>query len=174
VDVGTLYQTGLRSLKLGMAIQNLGPQVKYSGTFADWRGAGDQGEATPGNEEFEGANLPTMFRLGVSFDVFQMLEANAGEKHELTFATDMNHPNDNQERLNVGAEYGYNKTLFLRAGGKFGYDEESFAAGFGLNFKVMNDYRLRFDYAYQHMGRITDAVDEFGGQPHRFSVGFNW
>ncbi|MCC6477221.1 PorV/PorQ family protein, partial [bacterium] len=30
VDLGTLYQTNLRSMRLGMAIQNLGPDVKYS------------------------------------------------------------------------------------------------------------------------------------------------
>jgi hypothetical protein len=38
----------------------------------------------------------------------------------------------------------------------------------------MHDYRFRFDYAYSHMGRITEAADGFGDQPHRFSIGFQW
>jgi len=118
-----------------------------------------------------------MFRLGVSFDVFEMFQwEQKGEQpvHGADLAIQMDHPNDNQERLNIGGEYNYKETLFLRAGGKFGYDEESFSAGFGLDFRVLDDYRLMFDYAYMHMGQITEAVDEFAGQPHRFSLGFHW
>jgi len=174
VDLGTVYQTGLRSLKLGMAIQNLGPEVKYSGEFQDWREAGINNEPIPAVESFEGAALPTMFRLGVSFDVWQMLEMEASENHSGLFAIEMDHPNDNKERLNFGGEYGYQQTLFLRAGGKFGYDEESFSLGFGLKFDVMNDYALNFDYAYSHWDRITAAGDGFLDQPHRFAVAFAW
>jgi hypothetical protein len=38
----------------------------------------------------------------------------------------------------------------------------------------MGDYWLRFDYAYSYMGRITKAVDNFSGQPHRFGLAFLW
>jgi hypothetical protein len=175
-DLGTLYRTGLRSLKLGMVIQNLGPDVKYSGEFQDYREAG-RNEEEPQSQNYEGASLPTMFRIGVSFDMFEMFDWNQdmeNNPHGVDIAVEMNHPNDNQERLNLGGEYNYKETLFLRAGGKFGYDEESFAGGFGLQFQVMGDYWLRFDYAYAHMDRITEAVDSFGGQPHRFSLGFLW
>jgi hypothetical protein len=175
-DFGTLYKTGLRSLKLGMAIQNLGQDVKYSGEFLDYREAGRNDE-DPRMESYEGASLPTMFRLGVSFNMFEMLqgkEADTKNPHDALIAIEMDHPNDNQERLNLGGEYSFKKTLFLRLGGKFGYDEESIAAGFGLDFQVMGDYRLQFDYAYSHMGRISEAVDDFAGQPHRFSIGFLW
>jgi hypothetical protein len=175
-DLGTLYKTGLRSLKLGMAIQNLGQDVKYSGEFLDFREAG-RNEEDPNMQSYEGAALPTMFRLGVSFSMFEMFQwkkTAAENPHEAIIAVEMDHPNDNKERLNLGGEYSFKKTLFLRLGGKFGYDEESIAAGFGLDFRVMGDYRLQFDYAYSHMGRITEAVDEFSGQPHRFSLGFLW
>ncbi len=174
VDLGTIYQTGLRSLKLGMAIQNLGPEVKYSGEFLDWREAGFNNETVPNSEKFEGAPLPTMFRLGVSFDVWEMLQMQKCESHSGIFAIEMDHPNDNKERLGFGGEYGYQKTLFLRAGGKFGYDEESFSLGFGLNFNVMSEYDLSFDYAYSHWDRITEASDGFMDQPHRFAVAFAW
>lgn len=173
VDLGTLYQTDLRSLKLGMAIQNLGPEVKYSGTFLDYR-EGGLNNADPQSEEFEGAALPTMFRLGVSFDVWEMLDMKASLDHSAQFAVEMDHPNDNKERLNFGGEYAYQKTLFLRAGGKLGYDEESVSAGFGLNFDVMGEYALSFDYAYSQWGRISKAVDSFMDQPHRFAVAFAW
>jgi hypothetical protein len=159
-----------------MAIQNLGQDVKYSGRFLDYREAGRNDE-DPNLESYEGASLPTMFRLGVSFNMLEMFrwsEAGAVNPHDATVAIEMDHPNDNQERLNLGGEYSYKKTLFLRVGGKLGYDEESIAGGFGLNFQVMGSYWLQFDYAYSHMGRITEAVDTFAGQPHRFSLGFLW
>ena len=176
-DLGTLYKTGLRSLKLGMAIQNLGQDVKYSGEFDDYREAGRNQEDSTNTENYEGAALPTLFRLGISFDVFEMVqgkEFNADSPHDAIFAIQMDHPNDNQERLNLGGEYGFKKTLFLRLGGKIGYDEESISGGFGLNFQVMGSYWLQFDYAYSHMGRITEATSDFAGQPHRFSLGFLW
>jgi len=173
IDLGTVYQTGLRSLRLGMAIQNLGPEVKYDGTFLDYREAAIRGD-DPLAEEYAGANLPTMFRLGVSFDCLEMFKIEHSPEHSALFAVDMNHPNDNKERLNFGGEYGYQQTLFLRAGGKFGYDEESIAAGLGLRFDVMGEYALNFDYAYSHWNRLTEAADGFMDQPHRFAVAFSW
>jgi len=174
VDLGTLYQTALRSLKIGMTIQNLGPDVKYSGTFLDYREAGSNGSTNPNSEEFEGASLPTMFRLGFTFDVWEMFKLQKSPDHSGTFALEMDHPNDNKERLNVGGEYSYRNTLFVRSGGKFGYDEESFALGLGLRFDVMGEYAMNFDYAYSHWGRLTQASDGFMDQPHRFAVSFAW
>ncbi|MFZ5434084.1 MAG: PorV/PorQ family protein [Calditrichota bacterium] len=173
LDLGTLYKTALRSLRLGMAIQNLGPDVKYSGTFDDYRNR-IQNDNVLVQENYEGASLPTMFRLGIAFDVFEMFGIKANPDYATTFAVEMNHPNDNRERLNFGGEGSYRNLLFLRAGGKFAYDEESFALGFGLRIPVFTEYRVKFDYAYSHWGRISQAVDDFAGQPHRFSLGFEW
>lgn len=174
VDLGTLYKTGLRSLRLGMAIQNLGPEVKYSGTFRDYRSEVQSQDTGAVYENFEGASLPTLFRLGVGFDFFEMFNMEHSPNHGINVAVEMNHPNDNRERLNVGAEYGWRQRLFLRGGGKFGYDEESFAVGFGLQLPLADHYGFRFDYAYSHWGQITEATDDFMGQPHRFALGFAW
>jgi hypothetical protein len=172
VDLGTFYQTALRSLVLGMSIQNLGPNVTYSGNYKDYRNETKSGGLLEAG--YEDAALPTMFRLGVSADFFEMFDIEPGEKHAATIAVEMNHPNDNRERLNVGGEYVWNKILALRLGGKFAYDTESFAAGLGLSIPIQQDYHLTFDYAYSHFGDITAAVDEFMMQPHRFSLGFAW
>jgi hypothetical protein len=93
----------------------------------------------------------------------------------------MNHPNDARERVNVGAEGGYKNMFFVRAGGKFDYDEESWSAGFGLRIPVIGGYKLTFDYAYSYFGRLTQAVnggetggDLLMGQPHRLALGFQW
>jgi hypothetical protein len=173
VDVGTLYKTGLRSLRLGMAIQNLGPDVTYAGSFEDFRNRVNNGDVLV-SSNFEGASLPTVFRLGIAFDAFQMFGLALDSLYTSELAVEMNHPNDNRERLNLGGEVGYRNVLFLRVGGKFAYDEESFAAGFGLRIPVFAEYHLRFDYAYSHWGRLTDAGEGFMDQPHRFALGFEW
>ena len=173
VDLGTLYKTGLRSLRLGMAIQNLGPDVEYSGTFLDYRNQVDNDNQLL-EKSYEGAALPTMFRLGVAFDLLEMLEWEHSANQAARIAIEMNHPNDNRERLNLGGEYGWRDRLFLRAGGKFGYDEDSFSVGFGLHLPLADHYRFKFDYAYSHWGQLTEAADDFMGQPHRFAVGFAW
>jgi long-subunit fatty acid transport protein len=173
VDLGTLYKTSLRTLQVGMAIQNLGPEVKYSGTFLDYRGfVQNNGELLEKN--YEGASLPTMFRLGVAFDFMEMFKIEHGPDHRLDLAIEMNHPNDNKERLNLGTEYAWKERMMLRAGGKFGYDEETFSLGFGILIPLVDNYRFRFDYAYSYWGRLTDATSDFMSQPHRFALGFQW
>jgi len=177
--VGTLYKTGLRSLRLGMVIQNLGPDVEYSGTYLDYRNR-VLNDNILREEQYEGASLPTLFRLGVAFDAFEMFGIKKSPDWAGELSIEMNHPNDNRERLNIGGEGVYRDLLFLRAGGKFAYDEESFALGFGLRIPVFNQYRVRFDYAYSHWGRLTEAVsnmdgaDQLKGQPHRLALGLEW
>ena len=179
VDLGTLYKTGLRSMRLGMSIQNLGPDVKYSGTFMDYRNR-IQNNNVLVEQEYEGAALPTMFRLGMAFDAYELLGLRKHPDYAAEVSAEMNHPNDNRERLNIGAEGSYRHLLFLRLGGKFAYDEESFAAGFGLLIPVFDGYRVKFDYAYSYMGRLTEAVskmdgaDQLKGQPHRLTIGLEW
>jgi hypothetical protein len=179
VDLGTLYKTGLRSMRLGMAIQNLGPNVKYSGSFLDYRNRVQNGGELI-SHNYEGASLPTMFRLGVAFDIYELFGIKKHPDYNAQLAVEMNHPSDNRERLNIGAEGAYRNQLFLRLGGKIAYDEESVAAGFGLLIPVFDGYRVKFDYAYSYWGKLTKAVsemdgaDQLKGQPHRLSIGLEW
>jgi hypothetical protein len=173
VDLGTLYKTALRSMRLAMSIQNLGPNVKYSGQYLDYRNKIKNGDSLYANE-YEDASLPTIFRLGVAFDVLELFAIHHSGDHAANVSVEMNHPNDNRERLNFGGEYGFKNTLFLRGGGKLGYDEESFALGFGLKLNVIGNYIMKFDYAYSYWGRLTTASDGFAAQPHRFALGFEW
>jgi long-subunit fatty acid transport protein len=173
VDLGTLYKTGLRSMRLGMCIQNLGPNVKYSGSYWDYRNRSQNNDQLV-QQNFEDASLPTIFRLGVAFNVFEMFGLKKAADFDADAAAQMDHPNDNRERLNIGAEGRYKGMLYLRAGGKFAYDEESFALGFGLRVPITGGARVHVDYAYSHMGRFSEAASDFADQPHRFAVGFEW
>lgn len=138
-DFGTLYDTGFQSLRIGMAIQNIGTEMEFI-------------ERT--------AKLPTVFRVGMSMNVYE-----SGQMRALASA-EFSHPPDNNERANVGTEIGYKDFLYLRAGQAFGYDSEGL--GFGLGFKVPTSLNSEatVDYAYTDM-------DYLGGL-HRISVDFRF
>jgi hypothetical protein len=126
-DFGTLYDTGFQSLKIGLFIQNMGPEV----TFID--------EPVP---------VPTTFKFGVS-----MLAIDTPGQQVLV-AAEFRHPSDTSEKINVGAEYALNRTYFLRAGYKIDYDEESFTAGGGAKVVLGALGRATVDYSYSDMGNL--------------------
>ncbi len=129
VDLGTLYYTGYKSIRIGMAIQSLGPSM----TFVD--------QSFP---------LPTMFRVGTAADLVQT------EDHNFLAAFEFDHPSDNAERASVGGEYTLkafqpNVTLQVRGGYRYNRDEEGLAGGFGVEFPTGTGSFMRVDYAYSDM-----------------------
>jgi hypothetical protein len=126
-DFGTLYDTGFQSLKIGLFIQNMGPEV----TYID--------EPVP---------VPSTFKFGVS-----MLAIDTPGQQVLV-AAEFRHPSDTSEKINVGAEYALNRTYFLRAGYKIDYDEESFTAGGGAKVVLGALGRATVDYSYSDMGNL--------------------
>ncbi len=151
VDIGSLYETGWRGLKIGMAMTNFGGKMKLSGRDLTLRDV----DADP----FIGGNigqaadlgvsswpLPLNFRVGISFDVFR------NESGALLLASDFNHPTDAEERIQVGAEYSFMKRFFVRGGYKFNFEEETFALGGGLKWT-----NFSFDYAYRDFGILGNV-----------------
>jgi hypothetical protein len=126
-DFGTLYDTGFRSLKIGLCIQNIGADATYIE------------EPVP---------VPTTFKFGVSMDVVDTA------RQTVTVAAEFRHPSDTSEKVNVGAEYTLNKRYFLRAGYKMNYDEESFTAGGGAKLTIGGVGRVGVDYSYTDFGLL--------------------
>jgi hypothetical protein len=140
VDFGTLYDTGYKSIRIGMAIQSLGPSMKFI------------------EQSFP---MPTMFRVGTAADVVQ------SENHNLLAAFEFDHPSDNAERASLGGEYTLkqfqpNVTLQVRGGYRFNRDEEGLAAGFGVEFPTGSASWMRVDYAYSDMTYLEGT--------HKFSA----
>jgi hypothetical protein len=129
-DIGTLYDVGTMGMRIGMAISNIGSQVK----FID-----------------RSARIPSIFRVGAS----AMLLQRADQK--LTGSFEFSHPPDNSERLNVGAEYAFRKYLFLRGGYNLNYDSEGLAGGVGFHFPVSVAGMANMDYAYTDMKDLGGA-----------------
>lgn len=179
IDVGTLYHTGWRSLRIGMSFSNFGPEMSFSGTdletgveeagdkrTADYHPFPDTTNPTRKAElETIEYPLPSNFRLGVAYDLVD------NDSSLLTIALDGNHPNDNSERLNLGVEYWYRKMAAIRAGYKFRLgpdrsdDEEGLTLGLGIHLKFRHT-TLSLDYAYADFDYLQNA--------HRVSLGLNF
>ncbi|UCC43488.1 MAG: PorV/PorQ family protein [Candidatus Zixiibacteriota bacterium] len=155
-DLGTLLYTGYRSLRLGMSISNMGPELQFTGPEVETTTDVDyvsQYKTTP-------YDLPMVFRVGVAYDV------EVGPKSLLTLTTEMKHPNDNLRQGAVGAEYSFDEQFFLRSGYKLNADEETFSLGGGVVTSLGNDVSLTVDYSWQEFGRLQDT--------QKFSVGFTF
>jgi hypothetical protein len=126
-DVGTLYDTHYRSLKIGMCASNFGPDMKYI------------------RESFP---LPMNFKVGVSATPY-----NRGA-HKVIVDVEGSHPNHNEEQAIIGGEYSMSDMFFLRGGYKFNYDAETWSAGAGFKFRV-GGMGLNLDYGYSDFGFLT-------------------
>jgi hypothetical protein len=139
VDFGLIYRIGLWGMRLGMLIQSLGSKVNY-----------DDRES----------KMPTVFKVAMAATPYSQGVNSVQGVFEFT------HPSDNQERINLGAEYGFNQFFFLRGGYDLNADTEGLAAGMGLRVDTSQTSDLTFDYAWSDMSEM--------GEVHRISLGFTY
>ncbi|MCF7809253.1 MAG: PorV/PorQ family protein [Candidatus Marinimicrobia bacterium] len=147
LDMGTLYRSGWRGLKLGMSVLHFAPEVQFEGSFIDYSDALSFSDST--EREFEKYSLPINFRFGMGMNILET------SNQTLTLAMDMVHSNNQQEQYNIGAEYVFNSMLYIRSGYKLAADEGGFSAGGGIRLS-----RLVIDYSYVNMG-IFDGINRF-------------
>ena len=126
-DFGIMYRIGIRDLKLGMTIQNLGGQFTF-----------DERESS----------LPVIFKVGVSFYAWK------NERQGISLAAEFQHPSDNLERANVGLEYSLNRMFFVRTGYNINYDTDGLAFGFGASVPTGEATRIQADYSGVDMGPL--------------------
>ncbi len=150
VDLGTLYDTGFKTLRIGMTIQHFGPELTPDGEFTTYFSGGDSLQV------YDSYSMPMTFKLGMAMDVLQT------SNHHITVEVDGVHPPDNLEQVNLGAEYWFNNMFALRGGYRVNTDEEGLAAGAGFRIP-MNGATLSLDYAYQDFNRLEMV--------HRASLG---
>ena len=163
-DFGLLYYTPIKNLQLGVSISNIGGKMKFSGEDnfiyysynPDEHGNSDKIYAELKMDEWD---LPLIYRVGLSFKALDV------EIHVLTISADAIHPNDYDESVNIGCEYGFKERFFLRAGYKSLFMEESvegLTAGVGLIYFLTDYVPIKVDYAYADFSRLQSV--------HRISV----
>ena len=135
IDLGGRYRVRETGLSLGAAIQNLG------------------GEATFISESFP---LPRTIRAGAAYG-----RALGSSGHRALITTEYRKARGDDGKFHVGGEFGFNDWMALRAGAKFGYDDQDLSFGLGVVRGV-----IRFDYAILPIGSSL-------GSSHFFSIGAN-
>jgi len=130
-DGGVIYNTGFNSLRIAATFQNFGVETKFI------------------NDVFK---MPTVLKLGMSGEIIGDLNS----EYRLTLCAEAIHPNDGNERVNIGSEFCWKDMVFLRGGYKFFYDEESYSVGLGIKNGIY--LPLNLDFAYADYGRLGDVL----------------
>lgn len=167
MDLGVLYRSDFRNLRIGMSMSNFGSDMQMQGK--DLRVAYDVDPNQEGNNprlpaylEVDEWPLPLLFRVGVALDAFN------SEMQRLTIGADALHPADNSESANLGAEYAFRELLYVRGGYRQAFasiqDDSGWSLGAGLRIPL-GDIGVKLDYVYQdyQSGRL--------GRPQMISVG---
>jgi hypothetical protein len=168
LDLGVHYATPFKGVNLGMSMTNFGTSMQMSGVRAqvlydpDPAALGNNGRI-PARLQMDSWALPLNFRVGISYQAFK------NEVHQAYVAIDAQHPNNNYESVNVGAEYIFKNMLALRGGYKslFLTDaEESMTLGAGLYYPILGNVLLKFDFAYVDFGLLENV--------YKYSVGIDF
>ena len=153
VDLGILYKSDFKNLRIGMSITNFGTDMQMMGD--DLTQAIDIDADNNGNNNRLGGYLntnqwpmPLNFRVGLAMDVLE------SKFNKLTLAIDAKHPSDNSEAPDLGFEYGFRNMIFLRGGYRNLLtsipSDGGVTAGFGLNYDLNSVNSIRIGYSFQH------------------------
>jgi hypothetical protein len=164
-DVGLLYNTGWRDIRLGAAVANFGSDLSFSGIGLDFVDS-TQKLYPPATYKTTPSPLPITFRFGIADNLINTADS------KLVAALDLVHPSDINETVNVGLEYGLAGHYFLRAGYVLNTDpsyaqsvtwQQGISAGAGIAFEPVRGLGLRLNYGYRHQGWL--------GSTHRVTLG---
>lgn len=136
-DGGILYDTGFKTIKLGISLRHFGPEVKYV------------------NKSYP---LPQVLAMGISGYLFSPGENLLGDlgHHKILISYDLTQPRDYSQQHQIGMEYSFLDYLFLRGGYKINYDEEGITFGGGVKY---SNYSV--DYSYNDYGEYLGGVHRF-------------
>lgn len=163
-DMGLIYTTPIEGLSLGMSVTNVGGKMQFEGKDNFVYYSFDENKHGNSKEiyadiKMDNWELPILFRVGLSMEVLK------SEYHNLSVNVDALHPNDYNESVNAGFEYGFKERIFLRAGYKSLFkknSEEGITAGMGLVYYLTEMTPLKLDYAFADFGILKSV--------HRISV----
>lgn len=169
LDIGTLYDTGFRGLKIGMSFTNFGTKMRLEGRdliikVDPYPTAGSNPTDVIANLKAEEWSLPLTFQMGATFNLIE------GETFRFTLNADYRDERDYRALGLFGGEFAFKEMFFIRFGGmkRYAVDERhgkfTLNAGAGLNLGIPgSSVRLKVDYSYSDLYRLKQA--------HRISLG---
>ena len=157
-DVGVQYfgLAGIRGLRLGLVVKNLGTQMKFDGGGLFRQVHDDDTENPTGTlKKIDAAvvELPSYFEIGLGYELALQ------EDHKLNFATSFMNNNYSSDQFKLSAEYTFKEILYLRGSYEMVADEPDdylFGPAFGVGLHyVAGGLGIGIDYAY----RVLDVFD---------------
>lgn len=157
MDVGVLYRTGFRTLRIGIAFNNFGTEPEFKGQ--------NQPSRFDPLKESNAFAIPQTLQFGAAMDFFETTP------HKITVSADIGAPSDFNEKIFYGAEYTYRSTLHARAGivtnNKQGAGDTTSKLSFGVGLSPkIGSREINLDAAYTDFDTFDNIV--------RFSVGANF
>ncbi len=156
-DLGILYYTPVKGLTLGATIINFGTKMRLDGRdlYLDVDPLPEVGsvDAVPAKYRTEYYDLPLGLRFGLAWQAIK------NDNIEVIAAVDGVHPNDNSEYMNSGIEVGFQRVIYLRAGYKALFmenSEQGLTFGAGIRYDVVGT-NLKFDFGWADYGRLTNV-----------------
>lgn len=151
--IGVLYDNlaDLQGLSFGVAVKNIGPQMKFEGPGLNIEATAASLERGPYYYKVEAAGfeLPSTIEVGLGY------KRSLGEDHGVLFAIAFQNNNFSDDEYKVGLEYGFQDILFLRGGYDYSPPESDkreniFGTTFGAGVHTLvGSTDIRFDYAFR-------------------------
>jgi hypothetical protein len=149
-DAGMTYLVGETGLRMGVSLQNIGSELRYSGTgmVRQVRLADQNPTATTNAVAIEsaGVELPSLLNFGLAYT------RGLGSQGSVTFMGNFRSNSFDQDQFSGGIELGFQDIVYVRGGYQYQEDPDrtfftGASVGAGLNLNV-GDNRLSVDYAY--------------------------
>ncbi|MBD3236354.1 MAG: PorV/PorQ family protein [Candidatus Eisenbacteria bacterium] len=142
LDAGAVYFVGYRDARIGIAINNFGPDLRPAGRFESRR--------TDAQIRYSSFSPPTLFRVGFGIDPWR------SARWATYVSGEIGHVADNQESFRFGGEVCFDNTLTLRGGYDAGADALKMHGGVGLRVGLGRGF-AELDYAYSAGGYFGDV-----------------
>jgi hypothetical protein len=160
-DFGFQYDTGVKGIRVGGAMQNFGPSQLFSGADFDRNLLIPEDDPQSANRTLttssSAAELPSLFAGSVDWPVMQ-------GTNELSLHALYQSNSFNVDEFRFGAEYGMKKSYFLRVGYKAtSSSNELFGLTYGLGVQLpLGNTKLGLDYAGQTVSNFFNDVQHVG------------
>jgi Type IX secretion system protein PorV len=153
----------------GLVVKNIGPSMTFTGS-----GLLVQASPTGSTQDATGAfnRAPSFYSINAaaadmpsSFDIGFGYTPEIDDMNAVTFSAAYENNNYSGDLYDLGGEYGFEKTFFVRAGYAYSPKNQDanyiygFTAGAGINYNL-SDINLKIDYAYRNV-KYFDANHVF-------------
>jgi hypothetical protein len=138
LDIAVMYVSDFRGFRFALEIADFGSNIQYV------------------NESYP---LPTNFQFGMAMNAID------GDDQKLLLSFTAVKPNEGEPQAQVGGEWNFQRTLFLRGGYRLNYSTATYSLGGGVAFS-MAGLGMRADYAFSNYTTL--------GGTHRIGVGLSF